>query len=443
MEDLVLEIIRLINEEESKYSNFSQLFQEEEFFQLKKRLTAKVNEILNKEKLDKWQIRKIVDEIFQKANIELESDSIKKIIFLLITDIINERLPSPSPLAFNYKGSLIPKRNAIITDFELFPFLKETADRLNAEKKHLLVFEIFPDGKVVSEGVSYYLNVIDYILFLLLDKALYEEVISIDKILEEKAGTLTVNEKNLSYLIKFLFLSLYEFFTGKKETLKSSLLNKDLTKSFIKAKKLVKDTFSDKKEKEYLINLAVEDEKLSENRKEYISQEEVQENIIMEAKNRNASEVDKIDAVVWLIGLNNLNANTFLKYFSIEDFIKFLEILEKDIEKEKEFYKNSLENFFIRTLNKPGLMDKEKAVKLEPFIKTNFPEIYPNLMFILGNYKEYLENAEKKDINDELKILYARYKTGEIDEKEFKNWLMLYEGKENIDTDLLNFVRNG
>jgi hypothetical protein len=442
IQETAFEFIKIINEEESKYSNVSEIFKEDEFYNLKKRLTSKVNALLNPKKFDRWQLRELVNTLFETASIDLEVDSIRKIIFLLITDIINERLPSPSPLYFSYEGYLIPKRHAIITDFELFPFLKEEADKLYSQKKHLLVFKIFSDGEIIKEGVSYYLNVIDYLLFLLLDKALYEEIIPVDKILEEKSNVLQVNQKNLSILLNFLFLAAYEFFSEEKQNLKNLIFSNDLIKSFIKSKKLVKEMFSENKEKNFLIKLAIEDEKLSENRKNYISQKEVQENIISEAKKREVPEIDKIDAVVWLIGLNNLDENVFFENFKLKDFIDFINLVENDIEEDKQSYKNGLKSFLKKVLNNFELTNIDFTI-LENLIKSEFEDLYKDFLFKAGKYEEFLKISDKENINDEIKILFSRYKTGEIEKKEFENWISLYENKENINFSLLNFVKNG
>ncbi len=444
MREISIQLIKLLNDETAKYEGLEALYSPEEFFEVKKRLTASINSILNKFKPDKWEIRETIKEVFGASGITLEENSVKKVIFLILTEVINERIPSPSPLVFEYKGNLIPKRHAVVTDFELFPFLKEETEKLNPEKKHLLVFDIFTDGRIVSEGVSYYINVIDYILFLLLDKALYEEVISLDKIIKEENNNVDINKEQLSFLLQALFSGLFEFYSGKKETFKTSILNKERAQEFVKAKKLVKSTLSDKREEKYIIDIAISDEKLSENRKEYVKEKEVQENIFSEAKKREVPEVDKIDAVVWLIGLENIQIPLFFKYFSLEDFVSFIKILEKDITTDVEYFTQTLENFFKRLFNYPQLYKTlENTSTLDKLIEEKFPELYPELLFFKGEHNRFLENAKKNDLNDELKILFSKYKTGEIDSTEFKNWLTLYETKENIDKDLLEFVKNG
>lgn len=443
MDKLTESLFKLLKDKSDEY-NIEELTNEENFFNLKKEIVRQVNNILNKEKPNKWQIRDSVNNLFKLASIDLEENNIEKLIFLLITDAINERIPSPSPLYFEYRGHIIPKRNAIITDFELFPELKEKVNQLNPEKKHILVFKIFKDGEIISKGVAYYLSVIDYLIFLFLDKALYEEVIDINKILKEKDGNIEVSKKDINFLIDTIFSGLYEFFSGEKERFKASILDKDYSKYFIKGKKLIKESLSDEKEKELLIKIAIEDEKLSENKEDFVKNPEVQENVFKEASERDVSNIDKIDAVVWLIGLNNLNMEIFFNYFSVDDLLKFLEDVEKDIETGKDIFKKSIKDFVENLLNEYKLYPVLKESKnLEDFIEKNTDSLKTELLFIKEQYNEFLEKENKKDINTEIKKLFAKYKTGQIDKKEFLNWLSLYETKEGINKNLIEFVKNG
>jgi len=442
--DKITEKFLQLLKEESKNRTLEQVFNQQEFFQLKKSIVRKVNEILNKEKIDRWGIRNAVKKFFEKASIDLETENIEKLIFLLITDAINERLPSPSPLAFEYKGNLIPKRHAIITDFELFPHLKDKVNQLNPEKKHLLVFSIFEDGKIISDGVSYYLSVIDYLIFLLLDKALYEEVIDLNKILIEEAGQITVNKKDIDFLIESIFSALFQYYTGEKEKLKTSILDKEYSKYTVKVKKLLSNTLSDKKEEKYLLDLAIEDERLSEDKKIYIQDKDIQENVFKEAKQRDTSEIDKIDAVIWLIGLNNIDLDKFFKYFDINNFMEFLKVVEKDIETGKEVYLKNLENFIEEILNNPEIYKKiKRKEEFKKFISEKFILLEPSILFLEESYEEFLEKENKKDKNTEIKRLFSKYKTGEIDKNELLNWLTLYENKEEINKNLLEFIKNG
>lgn len=375
MQGLAIEVVKFLKTEEEKFQSLEELFKENNFYEEKLKIVRFTNDLINKNKLSKWQIRELVAEVFEKAGINLETDSIKKVLFLVSTDSINERITSPSPLYFPYHNHKIPKRHTIITDFNLYQFLKERVNELNSEKKHLILFSIWTEGSLIKEGVSYYLSILDYFLFLLLDRALYEELIPLDEILKEKDKTLIVDEKNLAFLINILFSRFYQHYTGKKETLR--ILSKDRTKYLMKVKKFVKKVLSYEEEKEYLIHLAIEDELLSENRKEYLKQEDVQRQIFQEAKQREVSGTDKIDAVCWLIGLENLVPEVFFENFSLEDF--------------------------------------------DNFLKLNLEE----------------------NINNDLKKLYSKYKLGQIDRDEFKNWLILFETKEGIDRNLLKFVKNG
>ncbi len=145
-----------------------------------------------------------------------------------------------------------------------------------------------------------------------------------------------------------------------------------------------------------------------------------------------------------MIGLKNINTNKFLEYFDINDFINFLEFVEKDIETEKETYLKSVEQFLEKILNNPPIYEKIKnKQKIKNFINEKFKLLAPSLLFLEGKYKEFLKEETKKDINTELKKLFSKYKTGEIDKNEFSNWLLLYENKEGISENLLEFIKNG
>jgi hypothetical protein len=168
----------------------------------------------------------------------------------------------------------------------------------------------------------------------------------------------------------------------------------------------------------------------------------VQENIISEAKKREVPEIDKIDAVVWLIGLNNLDENVFFENFKLKDFIDFINLVENDIEEDKQSYKNGLKSFLKKVLNNFELTNIDFTI-LENLIKSEFEDLYKDFLFKAGKYEEFLKISDKENINDEIKILFSRYKTGEIEKKEFENWISLYENKENINFSLLNFVKNG
>jgi hypothetical protein len=93
----------------------------------------------------------------------------------------------------------------------LYSFLKETAENINQEKKHLLLFYIWEDDVLIKEGVSYYLSVLDYLLFLLLDRALYEEVMDIDDILIEKNKTVAVNKQMFRFCYRFYLVDCINF----------------------------------------------------------------------------------------------------------------------------------------------------------------------------------------------------------------------------------------
>ncbi len=441
MEDLVIEVVKFLKSEEEKFNSFEELFNEDNFYQEKLKVVRFTNDLINKNKLSKWQLRQLVANVFEKSGINLETDNIKKVLFLIWTDAINERIPSPSPLYFPYHNHKIPKRHAIITDFNLYQFLKERTNELNPEKKHLILFSIWSEGDLIKEGVSYYLSVLDYLLFLLLDKALYEELILLDEIIEEKGKDLTINEKNLTLLVNILFSGLYQFYTGKKETL--SVLSKDKTKYLMKAKKFVKETLSNKKEEDYFKELAIEDELLSENRKEYLKQEEVQKQIFEEAKHRQVEEIDKIDAVSWLIGLENLNPKVFFEYFLLEEFDKFIPILENDVAVDKDKLYKGLKIFLDKLFNVLDLYKGQNLSNVEKLINEKIPELKASYLFWKRDYENFLNQALDESIDNDLKKLFAKYKLGQIDESEFKNWLVLFETKEDINKNLLNFVKNG
>lgn len=441
MQDLAIEVVKFLKAEEEKFQSIEEVFKENNFYEEKLKIVRFINDLMNKNKLSRWQIRKLVAEIFEKAGINLETDNIKKVLFLVLTDAVNERRPSPSPLYFLYHNHKIPKRHAIITDFNLYPFLKEKVNELTPEKKHLILFSIWTEGSLIKEGVSYYLSILDYFLFLLLDRALYEELISLNEILKEKNKTLIIDEKNFAFLINILFNGLYQYYTGKKGTL--GILSKDKIKYLVKAKKFVKEVLSDEKEEEYLINLAIEDELLSENRKKYLKQEDVQRQIFQEAKQRDVSEIDKIDAVSWLIGLENLVPEVFFEYFSLDDFDSFIPQLEEDIAVDKEKLYEGLEIFLRKLFNNPALYNGKSLNNIASLIDKKISSLKSDFIFWKGDFENFLKQNLKENINSDLKKLYSKYKLGQIDRDEFKNWLTLFEAKEDIDKNLLKFVKNG
>ena len=431
-----LEIIKFLKNLESRYSSIEDLLREEGFLEAKKEITRFVNAFLNKNKLSKWQIRTLVDDVFSKLGIDLTETTPIKVLFLLFTDVVNERIPSPSPLYFTVSGRKIPKRHAVITDFDLYPFLREKVFELNPEKKHKVLFDIFTDGRLVSEGVSYYLSVFDYFLFLLLDKALYEEVVPIDEILISQNKQLSVNKDLLNLLLQFIFNGVFEFYTGEKQAL--SLLKPEKAKAYVKAKKLVSTTLSDEEEEKFLVNLAVDDEFLSENRKEYVKQPEVQEQVLQEAKSREVPETEKLDAVIWLIGFENLIPEKIFQYFDGKTFVETVIQIERDIKEDKETFLSAVESFLKKLFSQYGI-SVLRSESLETLVN-KFPSLKSDYLFWAGRYDEFLKVDKPVSPENDVKTLYVKYKLGQISKDELNNWLTLLTPK--VNKELIDFISN-
>jgi hypothetical protein len=201
---------------------------------------------------------------------------------------------------------------------------------------------------------------------------------------------------------------------------------------------------SDEEEENYLISLAKEDELLSENKKEFLKDIEVQKHLLEEANQKNAPKISKIDAVVWLVGLENINPKILFEYFSLEDFDELIPNLEEDIEGSKKGLYEGLEVFLDKLFSLPQLFsDNLKLKNIENLINDKLKTLKADFLFWKGSYEAFLNQNVKQTPNNDLKKLFARYKTKQIDEEEFKNWLYIFEAKDEIDKNLLNFVKNG
>ncbi len=386
-----------------------------------------------KGQFDKWTIRKAFYNILEDLKLNIEDQNLKKVIFILFTDFVSKNIPESTPLIFWNENQPIVKRHPAVLEFDLYPNLIEGIINLNPEKKHQLVIDFYPDDLLLVEGISKYLAVMDYFIFNLFEKVLFNEVILEEQIAYLKDGKVIFNQSNFNFTLESIFLSLLDVVSGEKTQIPVA---EKSSKNFIKIKNFIKRIFKDKDELEYLKLVAEEDERTTENRSSLAVDYSVQENVFKEAvKRENVSEVGKIEAPLWLIGIENLKLPLLVRYFNGDTILEYIDYIYNLSIKDKfntEFMVKNLKSLLEKLFDYPYLSKEQKNKNLlDSLILELFKENFltqANYFYFTRQYERFLEtskNIENKDSITNLKILLSKHYTGEISKEELINWLSL------------------
>ncbi len=388
-----------------------------------------------KGQFDKWTIRSAFYDLLSDLNLNMEEQNIKKIIFILFTDSVSENVPESTPLIFWNDNQPIVKRHPSVLEFDLYPNLIEGILNLNPEKKHQLVIDFYPDDLLLIEGISKYLAVMDYIIFNLFEKVLFNRIIPEEQIVYKKDGKITLSQQNLQFVIETIFLSLLDIISGEKTQIPIAEKN---SKNFIKVKNFIKRIFKEQNELKYLKLIAVEDERTTENRSSLAVDYSVQENVFKEAvKREGVSDVGKIEAPLWLIGIGNLKLPLFVRYFDGDNILEYVDYIFNLSIRDKfntEFLIKNLKSFLQNLFEYPYL---SKSYKNKNLLNDLILELFKNdlktqadYFYFTRQYKRFNEtskNIENKDNLLNLKILLSKFYTDEISKDELVNWLSLMQ----------------
>ncbi len=423
--------INFINATEAKYrsADFNDSYVLEE---LKNYIDRFVKKNV-KGQFDKWMIRKVFYDLLSDLNLNIEEQNTKKIIFILFTDSVSENIPESTPLIFWNNDQPIVKRHPAILEFDLYPNVIEGIINLNPEKKHQLVIDFYPDDLLLIEGISKYLAVMDYFIFNLFEKILFHEIIPQEQIAYLKDGKITLNQPNLKFSLESIFLALLDVVSGEKTQIPVA---EKSSKNFIKIKNFIKRIFKDENELEYLKLIAVEDERTTENRSALAVNYEVQENVFKEAiKREGVSEVGKIEAPLWLIGIGNLKLPLLIRYFDGDNILEYIDYIFNLSVKDKfntQFFTKNFKSFLQNLFEYPYL---SKEFKNKNLLDNLILKLFENDSLNKANYfyftrqydkfKEIATSIENKDNLLNLKILLSKYYTDEISKEELINWLSL------------------
>ncbi len=388
-----------------------------------------------KGQFDKWIIRKAFYDLLSELNLNLEEQNIKKIIFILYTDFVSQNIPESTPLIFWNSDQPIVKRHPAILELDLYPNVIEGIINLNPEKKHQLVIDFYPDDLLLVEGISKYLAVMDYLIFNLFEKILFHEIIPQEQIAYLKDGKITLNQQNLKFVLESIFLSLLDIVSGEKTQIPVA---EKSSKNFIKIKNFIKRIFKDKNELEYLKLIAVEDERTTENRSALAVDYEVQENVFKEAiKREGVSEVGKIEAPLWLIGIGNLKIPLLIRYFDGDSILEYVDYIYNLSLKDKfntPFLIKNLKSFLTSLFEYPYLSKNHKNKNLlDNLVSKLFEneELTESSYFYFtrqyDKFKEIATSIENKDNLLNLKTLFNKFYTDEISKDELINWLSLMQ----------------
>ncbi|WP_456463559.1 hypothetical protein [Persephonella sp.] len=427
-----------IKNESEKFTDFKEILNKK-YIEEKRNIEKFVKQ--NFKNLTRWEIRSAVSQIFDKLQIKLEEDTPEKIIFMLFTDVLSELQPSPSPLIFFYEGNPLVKKHGVIVEFNLMPELLNKIEDLDAYKKHQIVLDLFPEDEIVTEGVSLKLAQLNFLILNLFDRAVYENVVPVDRLIIQKDGKLTVDKNFLIFSVVSIFASLYEAVAGEKQQFKGSFYTADLSKYFVKIKGFVKKVISDRDEFDYILYASKLEEEGIENRLITIRDYQTQKNVFEESIRRNDVDTyEKIESIFWLLGVENINPVLLVRYYNADDIIYYIFELfrqaqdegfqtEKFIKGMKAFLKKMFRYPYISKghLNQKTL---DKPVKLFYSDDARFDADY---FYFTQRYDRYLDMQElikDKDEDISLKNLLSKYYLNQINKEELTGWLALSKSNE-------------
>ena len=396
--------------------------------------------------LNKWEIRDIIYKSFGLFQVDENNQDLKKDIFLIFTDVLNEVRPETSPLVFKYKDEVIVKKHLLFIDFNLINEVIQKIASFDDYLRHRLIFEIFKKDELYINGTPKYLGNLNFIILNTLDKILYEELIPFDIIVQKQKGNgnndfnFNVNLEYIELAIKGIYEAFENQFFNKKHSLKQSLIKTDTSTHLVKIRSFVKKLLKDKDELEYLKQVSnIEEQNYGTILLELRSYE-TQKNLFNEAlKRENESSTEKIEGLFLILGITNINPVLLLKHFDTDDILYTIHSILRNLQNEgllTENLKNGVKLFLKKLFQYPylsyGYLNKNILDKTFKILYQEERELYLDYLFFTRRYKEFLENF--KDINltpqYQLKQLLAKYYTEEFNREELLSWLVLIPSSE-------------
>jgi len=394
-------------------------------------------EFINKYKnLSKWDIRSIMFYLIEELNLDLENDSIKKIIFFVFTDILNEELPNTSPLVFKYGDTILVKKHPLLLDFDLIPELIEKINNLNDEKTHALVLNLFSHDRLLIDGISKYISNLNFLILNILDRILYEDIVPFEEIFKQEGDKYIVDKSKIDFLIEAIFHSLTEIVLPKGKKFK--VIPKKENR-ILKIKKVIKGIISDEKEKEYLFDVANIDEESFSGRLMQIRDYNIQKNVFENARLSDLDNIEKIENILFLLGITNVNPVLLIRYFDGDDILYTIHHILRNAQ-DNGYLTTALtkafELFFHKLFKYPYISEKyfnkdilDKVFKL---LYSENKELTLNYLYFTRRYKEFLENFKNVELSPELQLkqLLAKYFTKEFKLEDLLSWLVLIPSDE-------------
>ncbi len=390
--------------------------------------------------LDKWEIRDIIYQSFEILQENSNNQDLKKDIFLIFTDVLNEVRPETSPLIFKYGDELIVKKHLLFIDFNLINEVIQKIASFDDYLRHQLIFEIFRKDEIYINGTPKYLGNLNFLILNVLDKILYEELIPFDMIVSKQNGNssdfnFSINLDYIEIALKGIFEALESHFLNKKHKLKQSLIKTDNNTYLIKIKDFVKNLLKDKEELEYLKQVANIEEQNYGTILLELRNYETQKNLFNETiKREEESNTEKIEGLFLILGITNINPVLLLKYFDTDDILYSIHSILRNLQDEgllTDKLKNGVKLFLKKLFQYPylsyGYLNKNILDKTFRVLFPDEKELYLDYLYFTRRYKEFLENF--KDIKlipqYQLKQLLAKYYTKEFNKDELLSWLIL------------------
>ncbi len=435
---LLEESYTFLKDLENQSGNIDEFLKDNSILKVRRQSLEFVKNKLNK--LNKWDLRLLNAQLFDRLNINMEEDTPLKFIFLLFTDAVCEVNPEAVPLVFFYNGYPIVKKHGIVIDFDVLPFMVQTADEMSPEKKHQLVLSLYREDELILNGISKYLSDLNFLILNLLDKVLYAEIIPFEEVVVKKEVGLQPDLENIKLIIKGVFSALVETFLNKKENL-SGILNKKHAGYFTKVKNYIKSVLKDKEEVDYLKETAEADEESIENRILAVKDYENQKNVFEESLKREDIPVpERIENIFWLLGIENANPVLLLRYYDTDDTVYFLHSLLRQAQDEgflTQELKEGIKGFFYKLFQYPylskGMINKKTLDKPVKLLFDNENLLKANYYYFTRRYTEFLEiEKQVKEKTPELRLrqLMSKFFTGEFSKDELTGWLSLEKSKE-------------
>jgi hypothetical protein len=381
--------------------------------------------------LSKWDIRSIMYYLIEEAKINLEEDNIKKIIFFVFSDVLNEEFPNTSPLIFKYRDTILVKKHPILLDFNLIPELVEKINNLNDEKIHAIVLNLFNYDKLLIDGISKYISNLNFAILNILDRILYEEVIPFNEIFIKEGDNFSIDKTKLDFIIENIFNSISEYVLPKEKKFKVKHKKENRA---LKIKKIVKEILEDEKEKEYIFEVANIDEESFSGRLLQIRDYNIQKNVFENARFADIDNTEKIENILFLIGITNINPILLIRYFDGDDILYTLHKILRNAQ-DNGFLTDRLikafELFLFKLFKYPYISERyfnkdilDKAFK---YLFSDNKELSLNYLYFTRKYKEFLDNFGNVELSPELQLkqLLAKHFTNEFNKDELLSWLVL------------------